>query len=259
MNIKELLENLGITDESQQEAFTSAVDSYVTESQAEYKKSLDEKNAVELAKKLESLQKKNEKTFKESLDKAVEETTAQLVEYHESELARQLAEVSEQLKVAQDVRNVRSGMMKVMEGLKEAGIETSQLLESVVADEIKALQESLAEKDNLLEESQKATKAAYRAFLVSEATRSMADSQRDSVVDIMAQIDESYSSDQFKKMLDLVIMEKKLVKEDDDEDKADDADKAGDDKADDKADSKEDNKKEVDESLKGLFNRGSFF
>lgn len=258
MNIKELLENLGIADEAQQEAFTSAVDSYVTESQAEYKKSLDEKNAVELAKKLESLQKKNEKTFKESLDKAVEETTAQLVEYHESELARQLAEVSEQLKVAQDVRNVRSGMMKVMEGLKEAGIETSQLLESVVADEIKALQESLAEKDNLLEESQKATKAAYRAFLVSEATRSMADSQRDSVVDIMAQIDESYSSDQFKKMLDLVIMEKKLVKEDDDEDKADDADKAGDDKADDKADGKED-KKEVDESLKGLFNRGSFF
>lgn len=258
MNIKELLESLGITDAAQQEAFTSAVDSYVTESQAEYKKSLDEKNAVELAKKLESLQKKNEKTFKESLDKAVEETTAQLVEYHESELARQLAEVSEQLKVAQDVRNVRSGMMKVMEGLKEAGIETSQLLESVVADEIKALQESLAEKDNLLEESQKATKAAYRAFLVSEATRSMADSQRDSVVDIMAQIDESYSSDQFKKMLDLVIMEKKLVKEDDDEDKADDADKAGDDKADDKADGKED-KKEVDESLKGLFNRGSFF
>ena len=258
MNIKELLESLGITDEAQQEAFTSAVDSYVTESQAEYKKSLDEKNAVELAKKLESLQKKNEKTFKESLDKAVEETIAQLVEYHESELARQLAEVSEQLKVAQDVRNVRSGMMKVMEGLKEAGIETSQLLESVVADEIKALQEILAEKDNLLEESQKATKAAYRAFLVSEATRSMADSQRDSVVDIMAQIDESYSSDQFKKMLDLVIMEKKLVKEDDDEDKADDADKAGDDKADDKADSKED-KKEVDESLKGLFNRGSFF
>ena len=86
----------------------------------------------------------------------------------------------------------------------------------------------------------------------------MADSQRDSVVDIMAQIDESYSSDQFKKMLDLVIMEKKLVKEDADEDKADDADKAGDDKADDKADGKED-KKEVDESLKGLFNRGSFF
>ena len=145
-------------------------------------------------------------------------------------------------------------MMKVMEGLKEAGIETSQLLESVVADEIKALQESIAEKDNLLEESQKATKAAYRAFLVSEATRSMADSQRDSVVDIMAQIDESYSSDQFKKMLDLVIMEKKL----DDEDKADDADKAGDDKAsEDKADDKED--KKVDESLKGLFKRGSFF
>nr|DAW04161.1 MAG TPA: hypothetical protein [Caudoviricetes sp.] len=257
MNIKELLESLGITDAAQQEAFTSAVDSYVTESQAEYKKSLDEKNAVELAKKLESLQKKNEKTLKESVDKAVEETTAQLVEYHESELARQLAEVSEQLKVAQDVRNVRSGMMKVMEGLKEAGIETSQLLESVVADEIKALQESLTEKDNLLEESQKATKAAYRAFLVSEATRSMADSQRDSVVDIMAQIDESYSSDQFKKMLDLVIMEKKLVKEDD-EDKADADDKAGDDKAsEDKADDKED--KKVDESLKGLFNRGSFF
>lgn len=258
MNIKELLESLGITDAAQQEAFTSAVDSYVTESQAEYKKSLDEKNAVELAKKLESLQKKNEKTLKESVDKAVEETTAQLVEYHESELARQLAEVSEQLKVAQDVRNVRSGMMKVMEGLKEAGIETSQLLESVVADEIKALQESLAEKDNLLEESQKATKAAYRAFLVSEATRSMADSQRDSVVDIMAQIDESYSSDQFKKMLDLVIMEKKLVKEDDD-DKADADDKAGDDKASDKADDKKEGAKEVDESLKGLFNRGSFF
>nr|DAI10722.1 MAG TPA: hypothetical protein [Caudoviricetes sp.] len=258
MNIKELLESLGITDEAQQEAFTSAVDSYVTESQAEYKKSLDEKNAVELAKKLESLQKKNEKTLKESVDKAVEETTAQLVEYHESELARQLTEVSEQLKVAQDVRNVRSGMMKVMEGLKEAGIETSQLLESVVADEIKALQESLAEKDNLLEESQKATKAAYRAFLVSEATRSMADSQRDSVVDIMAQIDESYTSDQFKKMLDLVIMEKKLVKEED-EDKADADDKAGDDKASDKADDKKEGAKEVDESLKGLFNRGSFF
>lgn len=256
MTIKELLESLGITDEAQQEAFTMAVNSYVTESQADYKKSLEEKNAVELAKKLESLQKKNEKTLKESLDKAVEETTAQLVEYHESELARQLSEVSEQLKVAQDVRNVRSGMMKVMEGLKEAGIETSQLLESVVADEIKALQESIAEKDKLLEESQRATKTAYRAFLVSEATRGMADSQRDSVVDIMEQIDESYTSDQFKKMLDLVIMEKKLVKEDDDD--KDDADKDAEDKdSEDKADDKED--KKVDESLKSLFNRGSFF
>lgn len=255
MTIKELLESLGITDEAQQEAFTTAVNSYVTESQAEYKKTLEEKNAVELAKKLESLQKKNDKTLKESLDKAVEETTAQLVEYHESELARQLSEVSEQLKVAQDVRNVRSGMMKVMEGLKEAGIETSQLLESVVADEIKALQESIAEKDKLLSESQSATKSAYRAFLVSEATRGMADSQRDSVVDIMEQIDESYTSDQFKKMLDLVIMEKKLVKEDDDKN---DADKGDEDKdSENKADDKED--KKVDESLKTLFNRGSFF
>lgn len=256
MTIKELLESLGITDEAQQEAFTTAVNSYVTESQADYKKSLEEKNAVELAKKLESLQKKNEKTLKESLDKAVEETTAQLVEYHESELARQLSEVSEQLKVAQDVRNVRSGMMKVMEGLKEAGIETSQLLESVVADEIKALQESIAEKDKLLEESQRATKTAYRAFLVSEATRGMADSQRDSVVDIMEQIDESYTSDQFKKMLDLVIMEKKLVKEDDDKDASEDKDAEGKD-SEDKAADKED--KKVDESLKSLFNRGSFF
>lgn len=227
---KELAESVGIDADKVndfEQALTEMVNKEIEEKLAESKAEMETKYNADLAKKAAEYKKlAEEKAQIEYADKA-----EKLQEWHEYVIAEELKQVDEQLKVAEEVRNVRLGLQKIVEGMNEAGMPLTQVFEAAVVAEISALQESIEAYDAITNTLEKDAKAYQRAFLVSEATVGLTSVQKDAVIKQADVIDESLSADEFKSVLDIIIADKKGIAESKKADDEDDADKDADKKA----------------------------
>lgn len=244
--IKTLLESIGLEDDKAKELVES-IESHLATKVDEIKTRLEEENQLAIAKKLEALASQSEIKLHEEL----ETEKNNLKEYHEYVIAEELAKVQNELKIVEDVKQVRNGLNKVLEGLKEAGLENSQIFENVAAHQIEEVNEKLTESNVKLEEAMYQAKRYQRAFVVSEETRDLSLADRDYVISVADSLDEDVDIERFTKMVGLLVEEKKLtnkVKKEDDDNDDGEAEKSSDDTKKDNA-SKADN--DLNEALYG--------
>lgn len=220
MSIKEILEAAGVENFDEvatqiEEALSHQIEDKIKE--------LDEQYDVRLAEVSVKMQDKAEEMAKEKL---AEESQA-LKEWHTYVIEQELAEVENNLKVAADVKRVRSGMEKMLEGIKEAGVDITQVFENVCAAEVLEMQDKINSLEIALVESKRKAKAFQRAFIVSEATRSLTDVTRDAIVSAADAIDESIEAEKFTSLVKLIIETKQAedkLKENDDAEADDEVD-----------------------------------
>ena len=211
MSIEQLIESLNLGDgvDTKQLAkdFENAVNEAVEAGKASYQAELENQYDLKLAESLVQLQESAEQKAQTQL----EEHKKELEEYHNHVLQTELAAVDNQLKVAADVRSVRSGLEKIMEGMKEAGIDLSQIHESAVASQIAQLEEQVALGEAVSAVQEYEIKRFQRAFIVSEATRGLTDVARDAVVKSADALDESIETPRFKQLVDILVADKPLA------------------------------------------------
>lgn len=223
MNFKELLEKAGV-ENSQDVA--DQISTAIQEAVQAKQKEMEDTFQVKLAEALVRVEEAAEAKKQAEL----EQEKTSLLEWHTFVIQQELAEVDNSLKVAAEVKKVRSGLEKVMEGMKEAGLNITQVFESAVASEVIAMQDQVQALEEALAEANNRTKAFQRAFVVAEATRGMKDTKRDAVIDSADKIDESIEISRFKSLVELIkeskemedkVKDKEVDEEDDDEDEKD--------------------------------------
>lgn len=218
MSIKEILEAAGVENSAE---VATQIEETLSHQIEDKIKELDEQYDVRLAEASVKMQEKAEEMAKEKL---AEESQA-LKEWHTYVIEQELAEVDNNLKVAADVKRVRSGMEKMLEGIKEASVDITQVFENVCAAEVLEMQDKINSLEIALVESKRKAKAFQRAFIVSESTRTLTDVTRDAIVSAADAIDESIEAEKFTSLVKLIIETKQAedkLKENDDDSEADD-------------------------------------
>nr|DAJ82779.1 MAG TPA: Selenoprotein S (SelS) [Caudoviricetes sp.] len=244
--ITEALQDSGVENASElAESIKPQIDEAINAARSE----LQEQYDLKLAETVTTQQELAESKAEEKL-KALEE---ELIQWHEQTLTEEVAQVSNQLQVAQEIRTIRAGMEKVVEGLRDIGIDATQLMESAAAAEVVQLQEEVATLRNELELSDYETKKFQRAFVVSEATRTLSDFTRERVINAANNLSEEIELPRFSALVEAIVTQEFLNEgrnlKEDDEDNADN-DSSSDDsmKDDEPLNEKDKKKKKVNES-----------
>lgn len=200
MGIEQLLESIGVENAKEvAKQLDEHINGRIQQIEDEYE--------VKLAESATRLQEEAEKVAKEEL----EEHKENLLLWHKAILNQELTECNNQLKIAAEIRTIRSGMEKILEGMKEVGIDTTQMFENVAASEVVALQDEIAALKEEINQKEYHTNALQRAFIVSESTRDMTDVERDKIIASADAIDESIEPERFKKLIESIISVKKAT------------------------------------------------
>lgn len=250
-NLKEITEALQDAGIENANELAESIKAQVDEAISEAKTELQEQYDLKLAETVTVQQELAETKAAEKL-KTLEE---ELIQWHEQTLTEEVAQVNNELQVAQEIRTIRAGMEKVVEGLRDIGIDATQLMESAAAAEVLQLQEEVATLRNELELSDYETKRFQRAFVVSEATRSLSDFTRERVINAANSLSEEIELPRFSALVEAIVTQEFLnegrnIKEDDDDSGDNDSDNS-DDKGsdgDEPLNEKGKKKKKVDES-----------
>lgn len=194
MGIEQLLESIGVENSKEvAKQLEEHINGRIQNIEDEYE--------VKLAEAATRLQEEAEKVAKEEL----EEHKENLLLWHKAILNQELTECNNQLKIAAEIRTIRNGMEKILEGMKEIGIDTTQMFENVAASEVVSLQDEIEILKESINQKEHQLTAFQRAFIVSESTRNMTDVERDKIVASADAIDESIEPERFKKLIENII------------------------------------------------------
>lgn len=193
MSIQQILENAGVENaEVLAQSLEEHIQTRLDDLEMKYEHQL-----------VESISSASELS-EETLDEQLVEHKEKLQEWHQSVLEQELAQVDNQLKVAADIRKVRAGLEKIVEGLQQCGVSTTQLYETTLTAELALVNDQVSVLQEELMIANDEAQAYNRAFIVSEATKGLTMMERDEVIKSADSINECYDINQFREIIESV-------------------------------------------------------